>query len=110
MRINYDSRKNILSTKKDYQLEGELSIMEPRLYKVLLLNDDYTSMDFVVEILMNVFHKTYQEAEQIMLDVHKNNFGLCGLFSYEIAETKIMQVSKLAREQGFPLKATMEEQ
>ena len=99
-----------MSTKHAYEVEGELSIQEPKLYKVLLLNDDYTSMDFVVEILMNVFHKTYQEAEKVMLDVHKNNFGLCGLFTYEIAETKIMQVSKLAREQGFPLKATMEQE
>ena len=98
-----------MSTKKAYELEGELSLMEPKLYKVLLLNDDYTSMDFVIEILMNVFHKSYQEAEKIMLDVHKNNYGLCGVYTYEVAETKIMQVSKLAREQGFPLKATMEE-
>ncbi len=98
-----------MSTKKEYELDGELSVMEPKQYKVLLLNDDYTSMDFVVEVLMNIFHKNYQEAEKIMLDVHRQDRGLCGIYIYEVAETKIMQVSKLAREQGFPLKATMEE-
>ena len=84
--------------------------MTPKQYKVFLLNDDYTSMDFVIDILMNVFHKNYQQAEMIMLDIHKKDKGLCGVYSYEIAETKIMQVHKLAREQGFPLKATMEEE
>ena len=98
-----------MSTKKELEFDGELALMEPKQYKVLLLNDDYTSMDFVVEVLMNIFHKTYQEAEQIMLDVHRKERGLCGVYTYEVAETKIMQVSKLAREQGYPLKATMEE-
>uniref|UniRef100_UPI003F5ED273 ATP-dependent Clp protease adapter ClpS n=1 Tax=Sulfonitrofixus jiaomeiensis TaxID=3131938 RepID=UPI003F5ED273 len=83
--------------------------MEPKQYLVLLLNDDYTSMDFVIDVLMNIFHKNYQEAERIMLDVHKKDRGVCGVYTYEVAETKVMQVSKLAREQGFPLKATMEE-
>jgi ATP-dependent Clp protease adaptor protein ClpS len=83
--------------------------MEPKQYLVLLLNDDYTSMDFVIDVLMNIFHKNYQEAEKIMLDVHKKDRGVCGVYTYEVAETKVMQVSKLAREQGFPLKATMEE-
>lgn len=83
--------------------------MEPKQYLVLLLNDDYTSMDFVIDVLMNIFHKNYQEAEKIMLDVHKKDRGVCGVYTHEVAETKVMQVSKLAREQGFPLKATMEE-
>ncbi|MBU1641892.1 ATP-dependent Clp protease adapter ClpS [bacterium] len=83
--------------------------MEPKQYVVFLLNDDYTSMDFVIDVLMNIFHKNYQEAEQIMLDVHKKERGVCGVYTYEVAETKVMQVSKLAREQGYPLKATMEE-
>jgi ATP-dependent Clp protease adaptor protein ClpS len=96
-----------LSTK--HELEGELSLMEPKQYVVFLLNDDYTSMDFVIDVLMNIFHKNYQEAEQIMLDIHKKERGVCGVYTYEVAETKVMQVSKLAREQGFPLKATMEE-
>jgi len=84
--------------------------MDPMQYKVILLNDDYTSMDFVVEVLMSIFHKTYQEAEKVMLDVHRNNRGLCGIYTYEIAETKVMQVSRLAREHGFPLKAIIEEE
>lgn len=96
-----------MSTK--HELESELSLMEPKQYVVFLLNDDYTSMDFVIDVLMNIFHKNYQEAEQIMLDVHKKERGVCGVYTYEVAETKVMQVSKLAREQGYPLKATMEE-
>jgi len=98
-----------LSTKKAYELDNELSLAEPQRYKVILLNDDYTSMDFVIDILMSVFHKSSQEAEAIMLDIHKKDRGICGIYTYEIAETKISQVSRLAREQGFPLKATMEE-
>ncbi len=96
-----------MSTK--HALESELSVREPKQYLVYLLNDDYTSMDFVIDVLMNIFHKNYQEAEKIMLDVHKKDRGVCGIYTYEVAETKVMQVSKLAREQGFPLKATMEE-
>ena len=98
-----------MSTKKEREVEGELSLMEPKQYKVLLLNDDYTSMDFVIDILMSIFHKSYREAEAIMLEIHRKDKGLCGIYTYEIAETKIMQVRKLAREQGYPLKATMEE-
>ena len=98
-----------MSTKKELEFEGELLVKEPEQYKVILLNDDYTSMDFVVEVLMSIFHKSYQEAERIMLDVHRKERGVCGIYPYEIAETKIMQVSRLAREHGYPLKATMEE-
>ncbi len=98
-----------MSTKKAYQLEEELVAETPKMYKVYLLNDDYTSMDFVVDILMTIFHKSYQEAERIMRDIHKKDKGLCGVYSFEIAETKVMQVHKLAREQGFPLKSIMEE-
>lgn len=89
---------------------NELSLKHPKRYKVFLLNDDYSSMDFVVDILMSIFHKTYEEAEAIMLEVHKKDRGVCGVYTYEIAETKVMQVHKRARENGFPLKATMEEE
>lgn len=99
-----------MSNKTEYQSETELSTALPKKYKVFLLNDDYTSMDFVIDILMNVFHKNYNQAEIIMLDIHKRGQGLCGVYSFEIAETKVMQVHKLAREQGFPLKAIMEEE
>lgn len=93
-----------------FELVNEVSIKYPKKYKVYILNDDYTSMEFVVEILMDVFHKTNEEAQNIMLEVHKKDRGLCGVYIHEIAETKVMQVSKKARESGFPLKATMEEE
>jgi ATP-dependent Clp protease adaptor protein ClpS len=100
-----------MSTKKHTGTEEELEfeLLTPREYNVFILNDDYTPMEFVVDILMTIFHKTYQEAEAITVMVHKQNRGLCGTFSHEIAETKVLQVSKLAKEHGHPLKAEMEE-
>ena len=83
---------------------------EPKLYKVYLLNDDYTTMDFVVEILCDIFHKTYEEAVEIMLLIHNKGKGLCGIYPYEIAETKVNEVHKRARANSFPLRATMEEE
>ena len=80
----------------------------PDLYKVLLLNDDYTTMDFVVEILETVFHKQPAEAFRIMMMVHTQGKGLCGLYPHEVAETKVETVVERAREQGFPLRAAME--
>ena len=93
----------------DEEVESLLALDEPTLYKVLLHNDDYTSMDFVIDILMNVFHKSLAQAEQIMIQVHKEGKGTCGIFTYEIAETKVHQVKELAKSSGFPLLATMEE-
>jgi ATP-dependent Clp protease adaptor protein ClpS len=81
---------------------------KPELFKVLLLNDDYTTMDFVVEILENVFHKQPAEAFRIMMMVHTQGKGLCGVYPYEVAETKVATVVDRARENGFPLRATME--
>ncbi|RJQ50159.1 MAG: ATP-dependent Clp protease adaptor ClpS [Desulfobacteraceae bacterium] len=83
---------------------------EPPIYKVLLHNDDYTTMEFVVEVLMHVFNKPVAEATRIMLNVHKQGVGLCGYYSYEIAETKVEAVHVLAVENGFPLKCTMEKE
>ena len=80
----------------------------PPLYKVLLLNDDYTTMEFVVEVLRHVFHKSEEEATRIMLNVHHQGVGVCGSYPLEIAETKVDRVDSLARERGFPLKCTME--
>jgi ATP-dependent Clp protease adaptor protein ClpS len=91
------------------ELDTRLALDEPTQYKVLLHNDDYTSMDFVVEILMHVFHKTLSDSEKIMLEIHHVGKGTCGIFTYEIAETKVHQVKELARSNGFPLLATMEE-
>lgn len=98
-----------MSTKTTHQTQGSLSLSEPKQYHVYLLNDDYTSMDFVIDILIRIFHKSYADAQRIMLQVHQVQRGLCGTYSYEIAETKVHQVSSLARESGFPLKAVMEE-
>ena len=99
-----------MATHTDYELSDEVKLTYPKKYKVYLLNDDYTSMDFVVEILTSIFHKTHLEAENIMLEVHKMDKGLCGVYTHEIAETKVMQVAKRAKHNGFPLKAVMEEE
>jgi ATP-dependent Clp protease adaptor protein ClpS len=86
----------------------ERDLREPAMYKVLLHNDDYTTMEFVVQILVLVFRKSVEQATQIMLNVHKQGVGMCGVFPFEIAETKVMTVTRLARENGHPLKCTME--
>jgi len=88
--------------------ETDQEVEEPPLYKVMLLNDDYTTMEFVVEVLIYVFQKSSEEAMQIMLNVHRNGVGICGIYPYEIAETKVDTVESLARENGFPLKCIME--
>jgi len=90
------------------QSEGDVQLEEPPLYRVLLLNDDYTTMEFVVEVLKHVFQKSEAEATHIMLNVHHTGVGLCGLYPFEIAETKVDMVHGIAREKGFPLKCTME--
>lgn len=84
-------------------------VTEPPMYKVILNNDDYTTMDFVVMVLMIVFHKTKDEAEAIMINVHKQGRGLCGIYTYDVAETKVKQVELIADKHKFPLKCTMEE-
>ncbi len=98
--------------KFDERIEEKISeeLKSPSLYKVLLLNDDYTTMEFVVRVLETVFQKPPTEATQIMLHVHKKGVGLCGVFTRDIAETKIEAVRSLAREQGFPLKCVMEKE
>jgi ATP-dependent Clp protease adaptor protein ClpS len=80
----------------------------PEVFKVVLLNDDYTTMDFVVRVLQTVFNKPRDEANRIMLQVHINGRGVCGSYTYEIAETKVSAVHGMARENGFPLMATIE--
>ena len=91
------------------ELESRLALDEPKQYKVLLHNDDYTSMEFVIEVLMHVFHKNLADSERIMLEIHHTGRGICGVYSHEIAETKVHQVKQLAKTNGFPLLATMEE-
>jgi len=88
--------------------EIQEDVQEPSMYRVLLHNDDYTSMEFVVEVLIYVFHKSVEESTHIMLKVHREGIGLCGVYPFEIAETKVEMVEALARENEFPLQCTME--
>ncbi len=81
---------------------------KPSQYRVLLLNDDYTPMEFVVGLLMGIFKKTQEEATGIMLDVHQNGIGVCGIYTFEIAETKVAQVLDAAKRHDHPLKCTLE--
>ncbi|HSZ75520.1 MAG TPA: ATP-dependent Clp protease adapter ClpS [Rhizomicrobium sp.] len=83
---------------------------KPSLYKVLLLNDDYTPMEFVVHILERFFSKNRDEAVQIMLHVHRHGVGICGVFTYEVAETKVAQVIEFSRRHQHPLQCTMEKE
>jgi len=83
---------------------------KPKLYKVILHNDDYTTMEFVVHILETVFNKPTVEAFRIMLHVHRQGRGLCGAYTYEVAETKVATVHDLAQRSGFPLRASMEQE
>ncbi|WP_304546210.1 ATP-dependent Clp protease adapter ClpS [Sulfurimonas microaerophilic] len=99
-----------MATDTIYEVSQDLKLQYPKKYKVYLLNDDYTTMDFVIDVLMNIFRKSYEEAQDIMLEVHKKERGLCGVYTHEIAETKVMQVLTKAKDNGFPLKATMEEE
>jgi len=81
---------------------------KPSLYRVLMMNDDYTPMEFVVQVLVSIFNKTAEEATQIMLNVHQSGIGVCGIYTYEIAETKVTQVMDLAKRSQHPLQCTME--
>lgn len=83
---------------------------KPSMYKVLMLNDDYTPMEFVVHVLEQFFNKSREEATQIMLHVHKRGVGVCGVFTYEIAETKVTQVMDFARRHQHPLQCIMEKE
>lgn len=83
-------------------------LQRPKKYKVLLHNDDYTTMEFVVFILESVFGKTYDEAEAIMLEIHQKGMGVCGIYTYEIAESKAKKVEYLAKENSFPLLCSVE--
>ena len=82
----------------------------PSLYKVLMLNDDYTPMEFVVHVLERHFNKTRADAERIMLQVHRQGVGICGVFTYEVAETKVAQVIDFARRHQHPLQCTLEKE
>jgi ATP-dependent Clp protease adaptor protein ClpS len=85
-------------------------VQEPSLWKVLLLNDDYTPMEFVVQLLESVFDKSPAEAYRIMMKVHVEGRGLCGVYPFDVAETRVVTTEELARQSGFPLKAVMEQE
>jgi len=89
--------------------EAEPKLKRPPLYRVVLINDDYTPMEFVVEVLETVFGMERNKATRVMLEVHTRGKGICGVFSYEIAETKVAQVTSIAQQQQHPLMCTMEE-
>ena len=88
--------------------EAEDKLERPQRYRVLLLNDDYTTMEFVVMVLMNVFHHSQERAVEIMLHVHHHGAGEAGVYSHQVAETKVKRVTELAREHEFPLRCAME--
>ena len=94
----------------EIELEDEIDLQEPKKYKVFLLNDDFSTMDFVIDVLVRVFRKSVDEASTIMMNIHNKGKELCGTYTYEIALTKVAQVKSMAREKGFPLKAIMEEE
>jgi ATP-dependent Clp protease adaptor protein ClpS len=93
----------------DTELETIYEIDEPKQYAVILHNDDYTSMDFVMQVLMSIFRKNELEAGEIMMQVHKQGKAICGIFTLEIAKTKVAQVTKLAKQNDLPLRTTYEE-
>ena len=99
--IDNDSERGVL-------LETKVKTKKPSMYNVLLLNDDYTPMEFVVLILEKIFNKKQEEATQIMLHVHKNGVGVCGTYTYEVAESKCKAVIDFAIKNEHPLQCTME--
>jgi ATP-dependent Clp protease adaptor protein ClpS len=97
-----------MGTSYEYAVRKKVKLKEPSDFKVILLNDDYTAMEFVVEVIVVVFHKNTDEAEALMLDVHNKGRAVVGVYTRDIAETKIVEVSRLAAENNFPLKCIME--
>jgi ATP-dependent Clp protease adaptor protein ClpS len=98
------------SSESGQNFSPDAQAREPRRFRVLLHNDDYTTMEFVIEILVSVFGKTPEEAVGIMLVVHQTGLGSCGVYTEEVAETKVAQVRDRARKVGFPLRCSMEEE
>jgi ATP-dependent Clp protease adaptor protein ClpS len=88
----------------------ETKTKKPSMYKVLLLNDDYTPMEFVVHILQRYFRMTVEQATEVMLHVHQKGVGVCGIFTYEVAETKVNQVMSFAQQHEHPLQCTLEKE
>ncbi|HJL92634.1 MAG TPA: ATP-dependent Clp protease adapter ClpS [Woeseiaceae bacterium] len=98
---NHENEYSVISVEK-------IGIKPPSLYKVILVNDDYTPMDFVIEVLMSIFGMNKSSSTRIMLDVHTKGKGVCGIYTYEIAETRVAQVTKMAKQYQHPLLCSME--
>lgn len=105
-----DDNQNSPRHQQDLGLDLENVTEEPHLYKVLMHNDDYTPMDFVIFVLKKFFNKSESEAHKIMLDVHNKGVGIAGLYSFEVAETKVSQVNQFAKGNEYPLKTSYEEE
>lgn len=101
---DYIMETNIVTKHKDV-----VKIKKPKNYKVVMYNDDYTTMEFVINILMNVFNKKILDAEKIMLNIHEKGKGVAGIYSHDIAITKVSTAMSMAKEEGFPFKLTVEE-
>lgn len=89
--------------------KNKIKIKKPKSYKVVMFNDDYTTMEFVIEVLVTIFNKSAIDAERIMLDVHEKGKGVAGIYSYDIAMTKVTTAMNMARQEGFPFKLATEE-
>ena len=98
-----------MSSKVSVIEKTKIKIKEPKKYKVIMFNDDFTSMEFVVFVLMNIFNKNNDEAVNIMMKVHKGGKAIVGVYSYDIAKSKVDKTMGLAREEGFPFKVVVEE-
>ncbi|HEB10992.1 MAG TPA: ATP-dependent Clp protease adaptor ClpS [Spirochaetales bacterium] len=103
------SEENGVALEEESAVDYQAELEEPRMFRVILHNDHYTTMDFVVEVLTGIFHKPAAEATRIMLDVHKKGIGIVGVYTLDIAATKVAQVDIMARERQFPLKCSYEE-
>ena len=101
---------NISSNNTGTIIEEKIEVKKPSFYQVLIMNDDYTPMEFVILVLERFFKKSRAEATQIMLHVHQKGMGVCGLYPYDIAETKIVQVMDYAKKNQHPLQCTMEKE
>tara|TARA_Y100000590_G_scaffold363696_1_gene421495 strand:+ start:4729 stop:5067 length:339 start_codon:yes stop_codon:yes gene_type:complete len=110
MKIEGQKKNDIYSNEPNTGiiLEDRPLTKKPSMYKVILLNDDYTPMEFVVYVLEKIFNKNQEDATQIMLHVHKNGIGICGVYTFEVAESKCKSVLDLAKENQHPLQSTIE--
>lgn len=105
-----DGDAGVVTPQTGVTVKTKPKTQKPSMYKVLLLNDDYTPMEFVVQVLENFFNKSHAEATRIMLHVHKKGVGICGVYTFDVAETKVMQVMNAARQAQHPLQCTMEKE